>query len=238
MGSPKPQREAIREPKWSRVEDFAPYAAAIARLEKINQALAEARRRLQGLPRVDKDVRAFLERSRPTPAMMGPEFDDMCRAVAASDGKIPGSFIERLRSQAPSVRFDSESKNREAAEFGDFMFSVGLLQRAAALQEKSVAAEKNRALAEIIQLSRGERGSIAARVADAALALATLLSEDEHFIERLRRQDEALVSMLNPPPFPVSMNSYTTVHAWIASALGISEADVRARIGGDAARAL
>jgi hypothetical protein len=140
--------------------------------------------------------------------------------------------MKRLRTGAPAVPvLDHPDDVTTVNEINDAARSMELFKRAATLQEREVLRLKNLALAEIHESVRGERERLARKIAGAVLELAAAVSEEGLFVESLRSQDEAVIPLLRPQPFPMAIDATNSaIVRWLSVALGISEAEVQARM--------
>jgi len=226
--------------KPMQIKNSRDYREALARLDRLKPALDQASRSLEGaMNRASRTeaVKQYASRQmRVMPAMTEPEFDKIALQVAA-EGEIPEALMDRLRKGAPPVSMTDSDHATMAEELNDAARSVELFKRAIQLMEREVLREKNLAIAQVWNAVRGERERIAQKIAGAAVELAAAVSEENAFVDALRADDEAIVKVIRPEPFPVALHSDSAVCRWVAAALGISEAAAHARMGNSAADA-
>lgn len=232
-------RGAAKESKPVRIIDRQAYAEAAARLEKLKPKLEEARKRLEMLTARSGSVvqKIFSTSLRVVPMMTEAIFDDMARKIPSS-GDIPEALMTRLRFDSPTPGLRDEYDLEAFNAVADATRTTQLLSRAVQVGERDLAAEKKRAIAEVLDAVKGERERIAREIAESVFDLATKLGEENTFVEGLRAQDASIPGLLCPPPFPIALRLNHDVIRWLAEVLGISESQVQSRMSASLEKAL
>lgn len=213
--------------KIRQLTDYPAFAAAKAKLDQLNEALAATNLRIDKLKiqsnRVSSEARHYLTHGIRVLALEDSAIEKGVVKIIAA-GCISRELMAEMRHGAVQPPF-TDSDLEIISEIQEGYAAQQLFGRAIAVQQQEVSRLKKLASLEICNSLRGERERIARAVADALVKFAAALREEYEFADRLRAQDAAIPALLSPRPFPVPIPSDPAVIQWIEEALGVSEID-------------